>query len=278
MTLQFGVEQFTGFHRAARLGHRAVEYQSEFVRSANVALHIELVREQLAGAADNRRGGAQFTGAGRQRPLDLVVGDDGFVRHLLVERTQTQGAVEAARYGQLTGRTGTHGQADQTGVATAAARLGDGGLELQPGAQVLEVEGAGDSGGDGAGFLGADAGATHGLLEGFTTTNLHWYGLGGRQTGGRAGGGIGLGLKVSDLFRRQRGNFLGAHRFIGLTRHKGDGHGRSCRQEMRRKPHGLAARIELSHRSPAIDDALRAPNHSNHGSRPGSPENAKRAI
>ncbi|MNN18047.1 hypothetical protein D3C81_1312500 [compost metagenome] len=275
---ELGVEKVAGLYGAAGLGHRAIEDQGELVRGAHVALHVELVRKQLAGAADDCRGGAQFASAGRERALDLVIGDDGFVRDLFVKRTQAQGAVEAARHGQLAGRAGAHGQANQTGVAPAATRLGDGGLELQTGAHVLEVKGAGDGRGDGAGFFGADAGATHGLLEGFTTTNLNWYGLGGRQTGGRAGGGIGLGLKVSDLFRRQRGNFLGAHRFIGLTRHKGDSHCGSCRQEMRRKPHRLAARIELSHRSPAIDDAVLAPNHSNHGSRPGNPGNAKRAI
>ncbi|MNE04562.1 hypothetical protein D3C80_970990 [compost metagenome] len=278
VAFQLGVKQVAGFHRAARLGHRAVEDQGELVRSAHVALHVELVGEQLAGAADDRRGGAQFTGAGRQRALDLVVGDDGFARDLFVKRTQAQGAVKAARHCQLAGRAGAHGQADQAGVAPAAARLGDGGFKLQTGAHVLEVEGAGDGGGDSAGFLGADAGAAHGLLEGFTATNLDRDGLRGRQTGRRAGGGIGLGLEIGDLFRRQRRNFLGAHGFIGLARHKGDGHGGSGRQEMRRKPHRLAARIELSHRSPAIDDAVLAPNHSNHGSRPGSPENAKRAI
>ncbi len=207
--------------------------------------------EQLAGAAHHGRGGAQFAGAGGQRALNLVVGDDGFLGHLLVQRAQAKRAVEAARYGQLASRASPHGQADQAGVAHAAARLGHGGFKLQAGAQVLEVKGAGDGVGHGAGFFGADAGAAHGLFERLAATNLHGNGFGGGHAGRSGGGGVGLGLKKFDLFRRQRWNLLGLHLFKPSTRQQGDADGGAGGQQVRRKPNRLAAWIELSHGSPA---------------------------
>ncbi len=171
------------------------------------------------------------------------------MRDFFFQRTQAQGAVETARHGQLAGRAGAHGQADQAGVAPAVARLGDGGFEAKAGAEVGEVEGVGDGGGDGAGFFRRDAGAAHGLLEGFAATDLDGDGFRGGHAGRGVGGGEGLDFHGGHLGRRHYGNFFRLSGLVDSTGQQGDRNGGGGGHDMRCETHRLAAWVELSHRS-----------------------------
>jgi len=246
---QFGIDQIAHGDGAAGLGHVPVEDHGELVRGADVALHVELGGEQSAGGADDGGGGAQFAGAGGQGAFDVPLQHHGLVGDLFLKRAQAQGAVEAARHRQLAGRAGSHGQADQAGVASAVARLGDGGLETKAGAQVGQVEGVGDGGGDGAGLFRGDAGAAHGLFKGFAATDLDGNGLRGGHAGRSIGGGEGLNLHGGHLGRGGDGNFFcpgGLIDSAGQKRHRDRGGGG---QSVRGEAHRLSARVELSHRS-----------------------------
>ncbi len=79
------------------------------------------MREQLDGAPCDLGGRTHALGRRIERAVDVAAQDDGFVGDLLLQRAQAQGAVEGPRHGQLAGRAGAHGQADQASFAAAAA-------------------------------------------------------------------------------------------------------------------------------------------------------------
>ncbi len=133
------------------------------------------------------------------------------------KRTQAQGTVEAARNSQLAGRSGPHGQADQAGIATTGARLGNRGFEPQTSTQVFQVEGVGNGGGDGRRFGSTDAGAAHGLFEGLALANLDGNGFRRSQAGRRSGSGKGLGLQRSNLGLGQGRDFFSLRRLVNTS-------------------------------------------------------------
>jgi len=259
--LQLRVQQAIRADGAAVFRDGAAEHIGELVIGADVALHVEPVREQTAGGAGHVGGRAFAAGRPGQRALDLAGQDHGLVSDLLFQRPEAQGAVEAPGHSQLGGRTRTHGQADQSGVAPSAAGLGNGGFEALARAHRRDVHGVREGGGDGGGFFRRDAGAAHGLLEGFAATDLDRNRLGRGQAGGHAGGRKGLVRKDGDLGlgeRRSLFRFRGLVYATGKQRHRDRGH---RRKGVGRDAHRLATWIELSHRSPTNDDADRRQSH-----------------
>ena len=207
------------------------------------------------------------------------------MRDLLFQRAQAQGAVEAARNGDLAGRAGPQGQADQAGISATVAGFGDGGLETLTGPHRRHIHGVRQGGGDGRSLLGGDAGATHGLLEGFATTDLDRNSLRQGQAGRHPAGGKGLGFKRSDLGGGQGRSLF---RLCGLVDTAGKQRHRDCshrRKGVRRNAHRLATWVELSHRSPKYDDAERRQATGSHQESkdraalpPEEPPDARRAL
>ena len=138
---------------------------------------------------------------------------------LFFEGPKAQGAVETARYGQLGRRTRTHGQTDQASLASAAAGLGDCGLETLAGAHRIDIHGVRQGGGHGRGFLGRDTCAAHGLLEGFAPANLDRDGFWRGQSSGHAGRRKGLIGQRGDLGLGEWRNFF---RLRGLINAAGE--------------------------------------------------------
>ena len=251
-TAHLGIEEVAGLHRHAALGHGALEDDRHRIARPQVAREIQAMREDLAHPGHDRRVGAERQGRLMQGAVDLARGDRGLLADLLGQFAHAQRAVEVAGHRQLGGRAGAKGQADQTGGATSRTRARDGGLEAQAGADVDGVEVAiGERAHHGGGLGHVDAGPGHGLDQGFARTDLYGHQFGRLHAFRGRGVCEGAGFQAGQLRWRQTGRVGGGfHRLVDPPSQDGDSDGGADREQVRRHPHGLASRIELSHRPP----------------------------
>ena len=184
---------------------------------------------------------------------DLAAGDGLFVADFLFHLAQAHRAVEGAREGDGVGGAGAHRQADQPGLTTLGARLGDGGVKGHAGLDVNRVHRRGQGFDCLAGFVARHAGALDGRFKCLARPDLDrdvlrpreaglGFGLGeGGRLEGRTGG------RVEGRLDGRSGSAGGHFPADGQRGDTGD-----TEQQAGSKPKCRASWIKLLHRAPVL--------------------------